>query len=147
MVFAKADKSHTDRDVASAQHEIRRLARDGNASQPEGTSSISLGLSIVGKIIGQGALTIFGRVEGEVRASTVVITEGAQMLRKNFSARICRDTPSTRTRSATGSFHIFGSHLFERGSATVGVEVTALFQRICVSGATGVSHRCVTAQR
>ncbi|MGC2074976.1 MAG: polymer-forming cytoskeletal protein [Xanthobacteraceae bacterium] len=69
-----------DRIVASAQDEIRRLSRDGNASQPDGTSSISSGLSIIGKIIGDGALTIFGRVEGEVRASNVVIAEGAEML-------------------------------------------------------------------
>jgi cytoskeletal protein CcmA (bactofilin family) len=73
-------KSHSDRVVASAQQEIRRLVGDGNASQPEAASSISSGLSIIGKIIGHGALTIFGRVEGEVRASTVVIAEGAQML-------------------------------------------------------------------
>jgi cytoskeletal protein CcmA (bactofilin family) len=81
MVFAnvKRDESHSDRVVASAQQEIRRLVGDGNALQPESASSISSGLSIVGKIIGQGDLTIFGHVEGEVRASTVVIAEGAQM--------------------------------------------------------------------
>jgi cytoskeletal protein CcmA (bactofilin family) len=38
------------------------------------------GLSIVGKIIGRGALTIFGHVDGELRASTVEIAEGAQMV-------------------------------------------------------------------
>src|SRR6516165_831747 len=59
--------------------EIRGLARDGNALRPEAASSISSGLSIVGKIIGNGALTIFGHVEGEVRASTIVIAEGAQI--------------------------------------------------------------------
>jgi cytoskeletal protein CcmA (bactofilin family) len=59
--------------------EIRRLARDGNALQPEAASSISSGLSIVGKITGHGVLTIFGHVEGEVRASTIVIAEGAQI--------------------------------------------------------------------
>jgi len=80
MVFAKEAQSHNDRAVASTQDEIRRLARNSNASQPEAASSISSGLSIVGKITGQGALTIFGRVEGEVRASTVVIAEGAQMV-------------------------------------------------------------------
>ena len=81
MVFAKTNgnEAHNDRVVASAQEEIRRLARDGNASQPEAASSISSGLSIVGKIIGRGALTIYGHVEGELRASTVVIAEGAQM--------------------------------------------------------------------
>ncbi|HMF26387.1 MAG TPA: polymer-forming cytoskeletal protein, partial [Pseudolabrys sp.] len=49
------------------------------SSAPPQVSSISSGLSIVGKIIGHGALTIFGQVEGELRASTVVIAEGAKM--------------------------------------------------------------------
>jgi cytoskeletal protein CcmA (bactofilin family) len=57
----------------------KRLTRDGNALQSEAASSISSGLSVVGKIIGHGALTIFGHVEGEVRASTIVIGEGAQI--------------------------------------------------------------------
>jgi len=46
---------------------------------PEAVSSISSGLSIIGKIVGHGALTIFGHVDGELHASTVVIAEGAQM--------------------------------------------------------------------
>ena len=64
MVFAKTNgnESRGDRAVASAQEEIRRLSRDSNAPGQE-ASSISSGLSIVGKIIGRGALTIFGRVE------------------------------------------------------------------------------------
>ena len=80
MAFANEAQSHNDRIVASAQEEIRRLARVGNGLQPETASSISSGLSIIGKIIGHGALTIFGRVEGEVRASSVMIAEGAEML-------------------------------------------------------------------
>jgi cytoskeletal protein CcmA (bactofilin family) len=46
----------------------------------EAASSISSGLSIVGKITGRGALTIFGHVEGEVHASNVVIAEGAEIV-------------------------------------------------------------------
>ena len=82
MVFARTNgnDSHSDRVVASAQDEIRRLSRDGGALQPEESTSLSSGLSIVGKIIGRGALTIFGHVEGELRASTVVIAEGAEMV-------------------------------------------------------------------
>ena len=80
VLFAKEAQSHNDRIVASTQEEIRRLARNGNGSQPEAASSISSGLSIVGKIIGHGALTLFGRVEGEVRASNVAIAEGAQIV-------------------------------------------------------------------
>src|SRR6516165_2177615 len=60
-----------DRGLPSVQQTTRSAA-------PE-VSSISSGLSIVGKIVGHGSLTIFGHVEGEVRASTVVIAEGAQM--------------------------------------------------------------------
>jgi cytoskeletal protein CcmA (bactofilin family) len=82
MVFAKTNgnDSHSDRVVASAQDEIRRLSRDGGASQPEEATSLNSDLSIVGKIIGRGALTIFGHVEGELRVSTVVIAEGAEMV-------------------------------------------------------------------
>jgi cytoskeletal protein CcmA (bactofilin family) len=80
MVIAKEAQSHNDRVVASAQEEIRRPGSRGDALRPEAASSISSGLSIVGKIIGRGALTIFGHVEGELRASSVVIAEGAQML-------------------------------------------------------------------
>src|SRR5580704_5929254 len=63
-----------DRDSSSVQ---QRPAVSSPAV-PE-VSSISSGLSIVGKIVGDGALTIFGHVEGELRASTVVIAEGAQI--------------------------------------------------------------------
>ena len=46
---------------------------------PEAISSISSGLSIVGKIIGNGTLAIFGHVEGDLQASTVQISDGAQV--------------------------------------------------------------------
>ena len=48
-------------------------------ASPEAISSISSGLSIVGKIVGQGTLQIFGHVEGELHASTVQISDGAQV--------------------------------------------------------------------
>ena len=65
-----------DRDPSSVQ-QMPRTAVVSTAA-PE-VSSISSGLSIVGKIVGHGALTIYGHVEGELHASTVVIAEGAQM--------------------------------------------------------------------
>ena len=69
-----ADINH---DFSPAQ-EINRSAV-GHATSPETTSSISSGLSIVGTIVGQGKLAIFGHVEGEVHASTVQIGDGAQV--------------------------------------------------------------------
>jgi len=76
MLGKSKDGTSYDRDSSSMQQMTRSSVASSTA--PE-VSSISSGLSIVGKIIGHGALTIFGQVEGELRASTVVIAEGAQM--------------------------------------------------------------------
>ena len=73
---SQSETADNDRDSTSVQRMPRSAAAPSAA--PE-ASSISSGLSIVGKIVGHGALTIFGQVEGELRASTVVIAEGAQM--------------------------------------------------------------------
>ena len=55
------------------------VTNSASAAAQEGISSISSGLSIVGKIVGNGRLAIFGHVEGEVHASTVQIGDGAQV--------------------------------------------------------------------
>ena len=65
------------RDASPAQ-EVKHSAIAHSAA-PEANSSISSGLSIIGKIVGQGKLGIFGHVEGEVHASTVQIGDGAQV--------------------------------------------------------------------
>src|SRR6266567_2155426 len=73
---SKGDRTNYDRDLSSVQQTPRSAV--ASSGTPE-VSSISSGLSIVAKIVGHGAVTIFGHVEGELRASTVVIAEGAQM--------------------------------------------------------------------
>ena len=42
-------------------------------------SSIGPGMTVVGKISSEGTLNVFGRVEGELRASVVRISDGAQV--------------------------------------------------------------------
>src|SRR6478609_4802700 len=74
---SKDNAADNDRDSSSTQ-EIKRSAT-AHPATPEAVSSISSGLSIVGKIVGEGTLGIFGHVEGEVHASTVQIGEGAQV--------------------------------------------------------------------
>src|SRR5262249_56685587 len=59
--------ANNDRDGSSVQH-----SAVASQATPEVTS-ISTSLSIVGKIVAQGAVTIFGQVEGELRASTVLL--------------------------------------------------------------------------
>jgi cytoskeletal protein CcmA (bactofilin family) len=80
-VFGKSKgNGANNRDSSSAQ-EVKRSGVTYSASPaaPEGTSSISSGLSIVGKIVGEGTLEIFGHVKGEVHASIVQIGDGAQV--------------------------------------------------------------------
>jgi len=77
---SKGNTADNNRDSSSAQ-EVKRSAATYSAAPaaPEAVSSISSGLSIVGKIVGEGSLGIFGHVEGEVQASTVQIGDGAQV--------------------------------------------------------------------
>ena len=70
--IAEEIAANNDRDGSSVQS-----SAVASQATPE-VASISTGLSIVGKIVGHGAVTIFGQVEGELRAPTVVIAEGAQ---------------------------------------------------------------------
>ena len=43
------------------------------------TSLISAGMTLVGKLVGDGAVQVFGRIEGEIQASSILICEGAQV--------------------------------------------------------------------
>jgi cytoskeletal protein CcmA (bactofilin family) len=45
----------------------------------EAISSISSSTTIVGKIFGRGILHVFGRIDGELRASTILISHGAEV--------------------------------------------------------------------
>src|SRR3984957_145531 len=42
-------------------------------------SSISRGMTVVGRISGEGTVQVFGHIEGELRALTVLINEGAKV--------------------------------------------------------------------
>jgi cytoskeletal protein CcmA (bactofilin family) len=76
----------------SKEPEMFGKSKDGNhpmlppVKQPSGeqpstdqVSAISRGVTVIGTIFGEGTVKIFGRVEGELRASTVSIHEGAQV--------------------------------------------------------------------
>src|SRR5215510_9423072 len=69
-------------DVAHTTPQAKSCAVASAVKPPpsEASSSISFGLSIVGNIVGDGKLAIYGRVEGEVRASAVQIGNGAEVM-------------------------------------------------------------------
>jgi len=50
------------------------------ATEQEGdVSSISSAVTVIGKISGSGAVQVFGRVEGELQASNILIYDGAEV--------------------------------------------------------------------
>ena len=49
------------------------------AGQQDMSSSLSPGMTVIGKLVGEGAVKIYGRIEGELQASSIVICEGAQI--------------------------------------------------------------------
>ena len=84
---SKGDGTNYDRGSSSVL-QMSRSAVTSSAT-PE-VSSISSGLSIVGKIVGHGALTIYGHVEGELHASTVDRrrrTDGGRRRRRGIDGR------------------------------------------------------------
>jgi cytoskeletal protein CcmA (bactofilin family) len=76
---SKDGSAEGDRAVTPIQHSPRPAvaASAQNASSDE--STISAGMTVVGKISGEGTVKIFGRIEGELRASTVMIAQGAEV--------------------------------------------------------------------
>ncbi len=75
----------TDRPVTSIQPQpqpsrpVMTPSPAPRAAAGDDTSSISAGMTIVGKISGEGTVTIYGRVEGELHATTVLIAQGADV--------------------------------------------------------------------
>jgi cytoskeletal protein CcmA (bactofilin family) len=77
-MFGKTKGDDSDRGAAAYQ--VQSAAPPSAAPDaPESTSSISAGMSIVGKIVSDGTVKVFGRVEGELHASSVLICDGAQV--------------------------------------------------------------------
>ncbi len=50
-----------------------------SVQQQDMSSSLSPGMTVIGKLVGDGAVKIYGRIEGELQASSIVICEGAQI--------------------------------------------------------------------
>jgi cytoskeletal protein CcmA (bactofilin family) len=76
----KNNETKNDRIAPPAQQFQRPLAAssEGPVSTNE-ISSISSDIAIVGKITGKGTVKISGRIDGELHASIVLITDGAQV--------------------------------------------------------------------
>jgi cytoskeletal protein CcmA (bactofilin family) len=81
-MFGKTkDAADTERSAQPARPNERPVAppRREAPDSPDSVSSLSSGMSIVGKIVSNGTVKIFGRVEGELQAVHLVISDGAQV--------------------------------------------------------------------
>jgi cytoskeletal protein CcmA (bactofilin family) len=77
---SKGDTVDNSQSSSSAEQWQPSTVTDAAAPKsPELISSISAGMSVVGKVTCDGTLKISGRVEGELRASIVLIFDGAQV--------------------------------------------------------------------
>ena len=75
-------KSKDDSDQLPAtlqQPQLAAPAKSAEHASGDQISTISRGMTVVGKIVGEGAVRVLGQIEGELRALTVSINEGAKV--------------------------------------------------------------------
>jgi cytoskeletal protein CcmA (bactofilin family) len=76
-MFGKSKGSSAQKDRVPTP--VQQSAESMLPKSTEEISSISSGMTIVGKIGCEGTVKIFGRIEGELHATTILISDGAQM--------------------------------------------------------------------
>ena len=67
--------------VSTSMPQVQRppVAHPAGKEQQSDVSAISSAMTVVGKVSGSGAIQVFGRVEGELQASSVLIYDGAEV--------------------------------------------------------------------
>jgi cytoskeletal protein CcmA (bactofilin family) len=78
-MFGKSKDDNDQLPAAVQTPQPPAATKSGRQTSTEPVSTISRGMTVAGKISGEGTLNVFGHVEGEVRASNVVINEGASV--------------------------------------------------------------------
>ena len=75
-MFAKSNDGVQPFSIAQ-QQQLLTVAKSAKRDTDDQVSTISRGVTIVGKIVGEGTVHVLGQIEGEIRALTVSINEGA----------------------------------------------------------------------
>jgi len=78
-MFGKSKDDNDPLPSAVQQPERPAAAKRPEQGSAEQVSTISRGMTIVGKMFGEGTLNVFGQVEGELRALNVLVNEGARV--------------------------------------------------------------------
>jgi cytoskeletal protein CcmA (bactofilin family) len=77
-MFGKSNDSDQPPSIAR-RHQMPGAAKSGENDSGDQVSTISRGMTVVGKIVGEGTVHVLGQIEGELRALTVLINEGAKV--------------------------------------------------------------------
>jgi hypothetical protein len=85
-MFGKSKDDNDQLPSPVQQPEQPAVAKSAEQGSTDQVSTISRGMTIVGKISGEGTLNVFGQVEGELRALNVLITR-APVLRAMWSRK------------------------------------------------------------
>jgi cytoskeletal protein CcmA (bactofilin family) len=78
-MFGKSKDDNDQKPSAIQQPQRPAAAKPAEQGSADQVSTISRGMTVVGKIFGEGTLNVFGQVEGELRALNVLINEGARV--------------------------------------------------------------------
>ena len=78
-MFGKS-KDDSDQLASTAQqHQLPAGEQSREHASDDQTSTISRGMTVAGKIVSEGIVQVWGQIEGELRALTVLINEGAKV--------------------------------------------------------------------
>jgi cytoskeletal protein CcmA (bactofilin family) len=76
-MFGKSNDG--DQPPSAQQQQLPAGVKSGKHDLGDQVSTISNGLTVVGKIVGEGIVHVLGQIQGELRALTVFINEGAKV--------------------------------------------------------------------
>jgi cytoskeletal protein CcmA (bactofilin family) len=78
-MFGKSKEDNDQPTTAVQQPRPPVATKSAGKVSTDQTSTIGRGVTVVGKIIGEGTVHLLGQIEGELRALTVLIGEGAKV--------------------------------------------------------------------
>ena len=78
-MFGKSKDDSDQLPATQEQHQLPAETKSGQPASGDQISTISRGVTVIGKIVGEGTVHLLGQIEGELRALTVLINQGAKV--------------------------------------------------------------------
>jgi cytoskeletal protein CcmA (bactofilin family) len=78
-MFGKSKDNSDQLPSTAQQHQLPAGAKSGEHASGDQISTVCRGMTVVGKIVSEGTVQVLGQIEGELRALSVLINEGAKV--------------------------------------------------------------------